>query len=93
MATRNGPDDPRCRDCPNARERKPGGGLYARCDVCRKLHRERAAVSREERKAKRECVVCRAKAAPNRNYTRDPKRAPTSTLCKAHQRYYAERRP
>ena len=80
------PDDTRCKDCPEARE--PG---RSRCAVHLKAAREAAALQREERKAKRRCVVYGAPAAPNRNYTRDPKRAPKSTLCAKHQRYYAER--
>jgi hypothetical protein len=80
-------NDPRCKDCSDPHE--PG---KARCAACLKRRREEAAVAREDAKAKRRCVVCGAPAAPNHNYTRDPKRAPPSTLCKVHQRYYAERR-
>lgn len=78
------PNDPRCKDCPDPHE--PG---KARCAACLERRREEAAVAREEAKAKRKCVVCGAPAAPDRRGAAVKGRA--TTLCKAHQRYYAER--
>jgi hypothetical protein len=90
MATRNGPDDPRCRDCPNNRQPKPGGGEYARCKECREKHRVRSAAHAEFLKSARRCVVCRDPVAPDRRGNAVKGRR--TTLCAKHQRYYVSRR-
>lgn len=69
----------RCKDCA-----EPAAEDSARCETCRPLHNAREQARREERKRKRQCRVCGAKAV------KDEAGRLLST-CSTHREYYRAR--
>ena len=67
-------DRDRCKDCSD-----PPMENARRCARCRRLHADREALRRAERRARERCTVCGMQAADDR------------TMCETHLEYYARR--